>query len=706
MRILPTLTALALSLSLSAAPKPKTISLDAASGVKPITSGHVVVADHSYTLDRGAGVGFHGDWDLREYKSLKFTVTNPDPKSVICVACILADKNHIGYTRYEKYPKSTLIIKEIAIDPGQTVEVEMKLPCDIPHPEVNDAITGVRNRPYVMAMDVRGYNADLANIRTIKFEGLKFGRSSKNWTVSNISIVPGKRPAAPAWMKLGRDEFFPFIDKYGQFKYTSWPGKIKSDKDLEKARVAEEKDLAKNPGCDGWSKFGGWADGPRYEATGSFRVQKIDGKWWMIDPEGYLFWAHGVVRVTTSCAMTPLDNRRDYFEYLPADEGDPFYKFYTTRDELLYPYYTARGIKDIYDFSSANAYRKYGPEYKDIFADLAHRRLRSWGMNLIANSSDRSICLMDRTAYNERVDLGAPVKGYPVWPVLQGSGGWWPFIDPFDPSFPLCVRAHLEDIRPQLDDPWCIGVFVDNEIAWRDQLNFATLAYKATPDQAAKSVLVGDLCSKYRTIEALNKVWGSSFSSWNDIMLNREDPPAGAKADLEAFTLRIVREYFSIVRSVFKEAAPQKLYMGCRFAGAPEYVVRIAAEYCDVMSYNTYSYDVYGFRLPDGLDVPIMYGEFHFGSTDRGMFHQGQTWANNQEHKGQCYENYVRSALENPCIIGTNWHQFSDQATTGRFDGESFQVGMTDICDTPYPEMVNHIRAIGYSMYEIRMNAK
>ena len=40
----------------------------------------------------------------------------------------------------------------------------------------------------------------------------------------------------------------------------------------------------------GWSKFGGWTALKR-EATGFFRTEKIDGKWWLIDPEGYGFFS-------------------------------------------------------------------------------------------------------------------------------------------------------------------------------------------------------------------------------------------------------------------------------------------------------------------------------------------------------------------------------------------------------------------------------
>jgi hypothetical protein len=67
------------------------------------------------------------------------------------------------------------------------------------------------------------------------------------------------------------------------------------------------------------------------------------------------------------------------------------------------------------------------------------------------------------------------------------------------------------------------------------------------------------------------------------------------------------------------------------------------------------------------------------------------------------YISYVKSALENPYMIGTHWFQYGDQATTGRRDGENYQVGFIDICDTPYPETVKACREIGYKLYEYRM---
>jgi hypothetical protein len=43
-----------------------------------------------------------------------------------------------------------------------------------------------------------------------------------------------------------------------------------------------------------------------------------------------------------------------------------------------------------------------------------------------------------------------------------------------------------------------------------------------------------------------------------------------------------------------------------------------------------------------------------------------------------------------------------DQATTGRGDGENYQIGFLDVCDTPYAETVAASREVGESMYRRR----
>ena len=639
--------------------------------------------------DQDMGFEVKHAFDMSGFKAVRFTVVNETDVPYYFSIC-LTERKVPGNGR------ATLpgrILNFYHLKPHQTRTYEIAISADLPYPEVDSAFTGMRNSPYARLTGLYSYNADVSSIKSIK---MHFRRALKGGKilVKDIEGVYGQRTLADKALEMSPEEFFPFVDKYGQFKHAEWPGKIYSDEDLQKARLAEEQDLKANPGPAGRSKFGGWADGPKLEATGRFRVEKVDGKWWMVDPEGHLFWSHGVVRVTPSTAITPLDGRHSYFEGLPSADSD-FAQFYYTHDELLRPYYADRGQKETYDFSSANCYRKYGPDYKAIYAELAHQRLRSWGLNTIANSSDRDICLMDKTPYIVRLEIRSR-------PIAGTDGQWLPFMDPYDVSFVKRIESQLASRSKEINDPWLLGLFVDNEIHWGDVCYLARCTASAPADQPAKIEFVARLKDKYGSICNLNAAWGTTYASWNAFLSSREEVPAPADADLKKFNQEIIHKYYSNIREAFDKYAPGVLYMGCRFAGTNADVLSIGQQYCDVISYNIYSNNLDHYPFPDGFDMPVMVGEFHFGARDVGMFHSSLVEVESQEERGRAYEDYVTSALKHPNFIGTHWHQFSDQAVTGRFDGENFQVGFTDCCDTPYYQTIKNIRAVGYRMYEIR----
>jgi hypothetical protein len=176
-----------------------------------------------------------------------------------------------------------------------------------------------------------------------------------------------------------------------------------------------------------------------------------------------------------------------------------------------------------------------------------------------------------------------------------------------------------------------------------------------------------------------------------------------AWSDLTAFYTKTAETYFATIREELKKVAPDQLYLGCRFAWVNDRAARAAAKYCDVVGYNRYAYSVADFTLPGNIDLPVIIGEFHFGALDRGMFHTGLKPTKDQQARAAAYRDYVRGALRNPQIVGTHWFQYKDQATTGRGDGENYQIGFIDICDTPYPETIAASRDIGYHMYETRL---
>ncbi len=498
-----------------------------------------------------------------------------------------------------------------------------------------------------------------------------------------------------AWLDMAPDDFHPFIDRYGQFAHADWPGKVHSDADFANRLREEDDDLAASPGPTDRTAFGGWAEGPRLDGTGFFRVDKHEGKWWLVDPEGRLFWSHGVDCVRSTTGYTPVTDREHYFAELPADDH-PFAEFYGIGNWGPHGYYADKEYRH-YGLSEANLARKYGDGWRATFGARAHARLRSWGLNTIANWSDANIYRMRRTPYVATLNTGGRV--------IEGSDGFWrKFPDPFDDGFAESMARQMErETGKSVGDPWCIGYFVDNELSWGDETALASAALSSPSDQPAKLALVHHLRTVYADIGALNKAWGTQHASWDALLASAEAPSAdAARDDLVALTRLVSERYFRVIRDAVKAAAPDQLYLGCRFAWANPVAVDAAARHCDVVSYNLYRRSVRDFAPPGDLDVPIIVGEFHFGALDRGMFHTGLQGTANQDERAQAYSDYVHGALANPRIVGTHWFQYADQATTGRGDGENYQIGFLDIADTPYPETRRAVREVGYGMYRTR----
>jgi hypothetical protein len=380
------------------------------------------------------------------------------------------------------------------------------------------------------------------------------------------------------------------------------------------------------------------------------------------------------LRVTPSSAVTPIGRREYWFESLPprnSSEG----LFYTTRDELLWPSYEKRGVTNVFDFSACNIARKYGENWRQIWSELAHRRLRSWGANTIGNSSDRELCLMDRTPYCDRFELKSR-------PIEKAKGVWWPFRDPFDPGFRIEVRRQMKLHEREMNDPWCFGFFVDNELEWGSETSLAQWTWESSDSQPAKIEFRRRLAAKYGKI-----------------------PERPSKEDLKEFSSALCEAYFSTIRDEFKKAAPHKLYMGCRYAGGypKRFALAASVKYADVVSFNIYRRDLSEYQWwISAFDKPVVIGEFHCGALDRGPVSPGIVHVRDQNERAEVYKQFVTSALRHPLVVGVHWHQFSDQATSGRFDGENLQVGWTDVCDTPYPETIQAVREMGDRMYDIR----
>lgn len=623
-----------------------------------------------------------GPWDLSGRQAVAVDLRNTGTNSVI--VCLRVDnpgadgiKSCItGKLQLQPGAKDTLTVN---LNRAQAGSDKIKL-------------FGMRGSPFGMAASQTVDPAMITNL--VLF--VDRPKEDHSFEISNVRGVGEYQ--APAEAAISPDKFFPMIDEFGQYMHRDWPGKTHSVADFAASRETEAKDLQAHAGPQGWDQYGGWKAGPQLKATGFFRAEKYQGKWWLVDPEGRLFWSHGVDCVTEWEGATRLDEREHWFASLPPADGE-FKDCYGQTGGAVNGYY-AKKPSLTFDFARANLRRKYGADFKTSFSDLAHRRLRSWGLNTIANWSDPAICLQRRTPYT--VNVWFDCKR------LEGSEGYWgKFRDVFDASFPANVRKQMAaQVDKSAGDPWCLGYFVDNELSWGEAGSLALGTLASPREQEAKKVFVADLQAKYGTIEALNAAWGTQHASWDALLDSRTVPDkTRAAADLMAFETKTADTYFKTIRDIVKEFAPNNLYLGCRFAWVNDVGAKAATRYCDVVSYNLYRTSVADFKPI--ADVPIIIGEFHFGALDRGMFHTGLVPVATQEARAKAYGDYVRGALGNPCFVGSGWFKYMDEATTGRpLDEENYQIGLLDGCDTPYPETIAAVREVGYGMYKMRLEGK
>jgi hypothetical protein len=434
-------------------------------------------------------------------------------------------------------------------------------------------------------------------VRIMDLDGSCIGHKIK------ITKIRGLGKYAPL-TETQLEHYFPFVDEYGQFIHHDWTGKLKGPDALKQAKALEDSDISKYAAQQEWSSYGGWKVGPRQKATGHFRTEKVKGKWWLVDPEGYLFWSNGINGIKLNASHTNVKDRKHYFTH----PGEPYGELFN-KGRL----------------SEINLIRKYGEQYRDIFNQRTHQRLKSWRVNTIGGWSDTQMILERKTPYTLVVHTS--IHKQQVGDVLRQ-----------DPEkFRLALRKSLSLQREKhANDPWCIGYFINNELP---------MAKISTPDL-----------------------------------------------------------YFRICREEMKASAPNKLYLGSR--NHTSHHLKEAAKYCDVLSLNRYILSPKNIN-PESLDIagtdkPIMITEFHFGALDRGLFHTGLSSSGSQEQRRRHYQHYMKRAIQNPWIVGAHWFRYTEQFVTGRKDGENFQVGFLDVCDSPYPELVETCREIGDQMYSMR----
>ncbi len=160
------------------------------------------------------------------------------------------------------------------------------------------------------------------------------------------------------------------------------------------------------PAAPAYDVYGGWLQMTGTK-TGYFHTQQIEGRWWLVTPEGNVFFSKGV----------------DNVNYSPEAKSSP-----------------------------------KPPADTAAWAKTASSQLRDWGFNTAGAWSVRELYTTG-IVYAPVIDIAASVQR-DLW--LKGG-----VVDYFGQAFrDAADRVAAQKCAPRARDPWLLGYFTDNELRW------------------------------------------------------------------------------------------------------------------------------------------------------------------------------------------------------------------------------------------------
>ena len=494
-------------------------------------------------------------------------------------------------------------------------------------------------------------------------------------TLSNWRITADPQPLIPDGPVL--------VDELGQWTARRWPGKAASAGAMADSLRSDVPPPALRPDL---TPFGG-SKAIIFDATGWFRTHHDGKRWWLVDPDGGAFWSAGadcVIPGETAfvtgnealCAWLP--SREVGGEYAPAWRGP-----------------------DLFSWAIANLIRAFGEDWKDGWTRLTRRALTSMGFNTVGNWSDGTFA---RTAGLPYV---WPLAGFPTTETTVFRD----FPDVFAPEYRANAEAFAQQLSAFRDDKNLVGYFLRNEPLWAfGAFHLAEEMLLQAPARAphCRRALAAHLRATYAEDAALQSAWGGlvpGFDALADFYLaDRDALSDAARADLGAFSRKMIDAYVRIPSEACRAVDPHHLNLGMRWAWIATDDLLAGSDACDVFSMNTYEFQVDADavrRAAEASGRPVLIGEFHFGATDRGLPASGLKGVRTQAERGQAYQYFVEQAAALPDIIGTHYFQWNDQPLLGRFDGENWQIGVVDVCHRPYPEFTGAVRETHGRIYDV-----
>jgi len=606
--------ALLLFAQCTSAPKPFIIRFDSS---KEVSGRKFAIKDITPGLPR--------NWDEYNFVVLEFKITT-------------SQRFNVGFTTDSGYNE----LRVMSYTPSAWNKLAIPLKFFRRMPDANIDLAATYNQPrFTGWINLGGKRGELHGVDSIGIR-MRVPIGNPEFEIRSIALSVND----PGDKYLGEK---PAVDEFGQSNLLEYEQKVDSLGQLQAEWNAEEKEIATaQPGYN-YSRYGGYLQ-KQVKGSGFFRLQKTDGRWWFVDPDGYLFLSLGVDCVNPGGGENArdLDKREGMFKQLPPEQ---FVQ-------------TIRG-KKVASFGAWNLFRRYGDNYKEKACEMVVKRMNQWGLNTIGNWSSAEVYNLNQVAYTQQL------QGLAMESKLMG------LADVYAPGFAARMDSAMKSYLPKdKDNPWIIGYFVGNEPSWLGQ-----------EARLCDLILQGEDCPIKAEL--------SKF-------LEGGNTPERKKE----FIYQTFRIFLQTVKQTMKRYDSNHLNLGIRFGSLDvldDELLGICKDSFDILSFNCYALTPdskvmnHAFQL---TDLPMIIGEYHFGTVDRGMA-QSLWQVNSQQQRGVAYRYYTENAFAHPGLIGTAYFQWCDQDLTGRADGENYNCGFVDVTDRPYKYQIEAIMETAKRLYAI-----
>lgn len=504
---------------------------------------------------------------------------------------------------------------------------------------------------------------------------------------TNVDILP-PRPAFTAEQlqaELKKEALL--ADRFGQWMNEDWPGKVTTEAQLRLEYAAEAAALA-NVSLDPalYDPYGGIKSLGRQVATGYFRLQAINGKWWFITPDGYPFIVKGVDSTSLWEAgyktpiLKPDGTVKRIFEELP--------------DRTAYsPAYTMDMNGEYVSFVVANVMKKYGSDYESKWEEMTKKRLIQWGFNTFSKwTKPKNFTFPYIQSLQDPSNLRRILWTY----------------DMFDPqSGPIIENALKTQLQNTRYSNWLIGYTYDNEAGWNAEIVKEVLTYSST--SPAKSAFVDFVAQRYNgSIAAANQALGTNAASFFALKNTRIDIAKVPAAVVSEYIKLASSTYHSMIRDIIKKYDPNHLFLGTSIV--PTWRTSLewdqaAMPFVDAFSVDVYSKDASWISRYEAFGKPLLNLEHSFGSSERGLSYiNAGTRTTSVRERGLSYQAFAEGQAAHPLFVGSGWYSYYDQPVTGRPDGESYNTGLVNQQDQPYTEMVDIMKATHANLEKVHQS--